>query len=668
MKGTQWPGMQRVVGSAISRAFSFVISLTIVISLLIVSLAGASPVSQTKSKKDSSKKDSSPRKKSGPSNKSKASSARRIASKSKSNLRTTAQSSPSSKQSKTQSSRRTSSRKKSVSKVTTKSPVSKLSPSKSSVTKPPVKKRPTLKPAPPFTLSKNELRLGVGDTQDIAISGITISPLGASVNRGPSATTPAILSGISTWGAVSSDPEQLEVQTTESGFVVHAKRPGEGYITVTVNGNTQRVNYWVKHYAAVFPESLLASVNGKPALPGAVRGAVEAALKQQTSFAPMASMKFTLDYVPNLGAGVVLNVPVRIRVTAPGTIERSGTVTVKVSNLGVPQMQEEALWYCNDPERVEKPGNLFAAYLEAGKSARMLYHHINVANQGMIVRTLVINDSDTPAQIFVTPGDSAPDIDPVGAGMRAGDMFFRGWMTGSAEVLTIPPKCSIPISFRKLSPQQLISGLCAIRSQSGAGKLLVRTDAFPGVEVEPRWRAALTSSTPWREVGAQLIRDWDRSPFVLSEHIYPNPFQREEVFYKVGARTSTVRLGQKAIGRADQGGRLDGNFGVTYVIDLNLSNPLDETTDVEVAFETSAGYSGGIFMVDDEYLMTPKMLPKKQARIAKFTLSPGANRKVRIQTLPLSGSSYPATLFIRPIAAGSSNDVIDLVRKKSDGR
>ena len=104
------------------------------------------------------------------------------------------------------------------------------------------------------------------------------------------------------------------------------------------------------------------------------------------------------------------------------------------------------------------------------------------------------------------------------------------------------------------------------------------------------------------------------------------------------------------------------------MIDLNLSNPLDETTEVEVAFETSAGYSGGIFMIDDEYLMTPKMLPKKQARIAKFTLSPGANRKVRIQTLPLSGSSYPATLFIRPIAAGSSNDLIDLVRKKSDGR
>jgi len=262
--------MQRVVGSAISRAFSFVISLTIVISLLIFSLAGASPVSQSKSKKDSSNKVSSPRKKSGPSKKSKGSSAQRTASNSKSNRRTIAQSSLTSKQSKTQSSRRTSSRKKAVLKVPTKSPVSKLSPSKSSVTKPLVTKQPTLKPVPPFTLSKNELRLGVGDTQDIAISGIAISPLGASVNRGPSATTPAILSGISTWGAVSSDPEQLEVQTTESGFVVHAKRPGEGYIAVTVNGNTQRVNYWVKHYAAIFPESLLASVNGKPALPGAV--------------------------------------------------------------------------------------------------------------------------------------------------------------------------------------------------------------------------------------------------------------------------------------------------------------------------------------------------------------------------------------------------------------
>lgn len=487
-----------------------------------------------------------------------------------------------------------------------------------------------------FRFSSNGLRLGVGQVQEVTISGG------------------------SGWRVTSSDPMQIEVQTTETGFVAKAKRPGEGFITASVNGTTKQINYVIKHFAAVFPEQLTATVNGRPALPGTVKGAVEAALKRQTSFAPLATMNYRIDYLPNLGSGMVLSVPVKIKITAPGTIEKSGTVTVKVTNLGVTQTKEEALWYCNDPEKVEKPGNLFAAELEPAKAVRMLYHHINEAGKGMIVRTLVMNESEEAAQIFVTPGDSAPDFDPVGAGMKAGDRFFRAQLTGSSEVITIPPKSSIPISFRRLAPRQVISGLCSMRHFSGTSKLLIRTDAFPSVEVEPRWKAAMASATPWREVGAQIIQPWDRLEYTLSDHIYPNPYQQEELNYKVGGRFATFRLGQKAIGRADQGGRLDGNFGVSYLIDLNVSNPLKEAATVEVAFETSAGYSGGIFLVDDSYLITPKMLPKVQARIAKVQLQPGESRRLKIQTLPLSGSSYPATLFVRPVLPNTK--VLNLVK------
>jgi hypothetical protein len=498
------------------------------------------------------------------------------------------------------------------------------------------KVRKVTPPKQEFRISKPVLRLGVGEVQEITISGG------------------------SDWRVTSSDPMQVEVRTTESGFIAKAKRPGEGFITTTLNGTTKQINYVIRHFAAVFPEQLTATVNGRPALPGTVKGAVEAALKRQTSFAPLATMNYSIDYLPNLGSGMVLSVPVKVKITAPGTIERTGIVTVKVTNLGVTQTQEEALWYCNDPEKVEKPGNLFAAELEPSRAVRMLYHHINEAGKGMIVRTLIMNDSDEPAQVFLTPGDSAPDFDPVGAGMKAGDRFFRAQQTGSSEVITIPPKSSLPISFRRLAPRQVISGLCSIRHFSGNEKLLIRTDAFPSVEVEPRWKAALSSSTPWREVGAQLIQPWDKLEYTLSDHIYPNPYQREELNYRVGDRFATFRLGQKAIGRADQGGRLDGNFGVSHLIELNVSNPLKETATVEVAFETSAGYSGGIFLVDDRYLVTPKMLPKVQARISKVQLRPGESRKIRIQTLPLSGSSYPATLFVRPVLQNSK--VLDLVK------
>jgi hypothetical protein len=161
-----------------------------------------------------------------------------------------------------------------------------------------------------------------------------------------------------------------------------------------------------------------------------------------------------------------------------------------------------------------------------------------------------------------------------------------------------------------------------------------------------------------------LIRDWDRGEYQISDHVYPNPFRTEEVNYKVGGRYSVIRLGQKAIARSDESGRLDGNFGVTYEIEANLSNPEDVAVDVELIFETSAGYSGGIFFVDDNYIMTPKLLPKKEARLAKYRMAPGATRKVRIRTLPLSGSSYPATIYIRALSGETSRDIVDVSAKR----
>jgi hypothetical protein len=495
----------------------------------------------------------------------------------------------------------------------------------------------------PLKVGKAEINVGRGDTADIPVTGKLAS--NAKVT--------------------SSDPEFMGIERTAWGFRAKALRPGTGFITVSSNGVVRQINFSIKPYAVQFPDQVVAYVNGRPAIPGTVKGAIESAIKLNAEFAPLADIDISYTTtMPSVGTGMTVSIPTKIRVSAPGTIERNGTLTVKVVNLGLPKDKDDTLWYCNDPERITKEQNLFAAFLNENSSARMLYHHINDTTQPVIVRTLILNESELPAKVLLIPGDSAPDRDPVGAGMRAGDMFFRASSLGSGEVITIPGKSSIPLSFRRLKPQEVISGLCSIRLIEGPEKLLVRADSFPPVEVEPRWRPALTSSTPWREVGAQQIRDWDRGEYRISDHLYPNPFRTEEVNYKVGGRHSVIRLGQKAIAREDEAGRLDGNFGVTYDIEANLSNPEDIPVDVEIVFETSAGYSGGIFYVDDNYIVTPKLLPKKEARLAKYRLTPGASRKVKIRTMPLSGSSYPATIFIRAVSPDSSRDIVDVSAKR----
>ncbi len=485
------------------------------------------------------------------------------------------------------------------------------------------------------------IHLGVGDS----------SPVGLSMDLGESKVT-------------SSDPLILEVTKTGSGLLARGLRPGAGFITIHSKSKVQQIDFSVKPYAAIIPAQITATVSGKPAIPGTISGSIEGSLKRQIRFAPLAKMSLTFLNVPSLGPGMSTNIPVKVSISAPGTILRSGTVTVRVNNVGLMPKNEDALWYCNDPERITKKENLFAQELDPEKSARLLYHHINDTSRTMVVRTLIINNSDDEVRVCLTPGDSAPTMDPVSAGLRAADVFLRAWISDSGEVITLPPHTCIPISCRKLKPKAVISGLCSIRHVGGNSKLLVRTDAFDLMDMEPRWNLTYNSSTPWREVGALAVRTWDNSEYMISEHVYPSPYRAETASFSVGGRFSVTRLGQKSILRQDSAGRLDGNFGVVYDIAATITNPQPVGADIELAFEPSAGYSGGIFFVDDRYVITPKILPKSEARIAKYHLAPGETRKLKIMTMPLSGSSYPATLFIRMVGSGSSSDIIDLTKNK----
>jgi hypothetical protein len=485
--------------------------------------------------------------------------------------------------------------------------------------------------------NSNAIRIGVGDTSTV---GIPVEFISAKIT--------------------SSDPMILELKRNGSVVVAKGLRPGAGFITIHSKSLVKQIDFSVKPYAATIPGQLTATVNGKPAISGTVMGSIESSLKRNLQFAPLARMDLKFGIVPAVGAGMTINIPVKVLITAPGTITKSGTITVRVNNLGLMSRSEDDLWYCNDPERITKKENLFAAELDPDHSARLLYHHINDSKKMMVVRTMLVNNSDQDVQICLTPGDSAPTMDPVGAGLRAGDLFLRAWVCDSGEVVTVPAKSCLPISCRKLRPKAVISGLCSIRYISGATKLLVRTDALGQDDLEPKWLALLHTPTPWRDAGTFPIRSWDTTDYLISEHIYPTPYRTETTDFSVGGRFAVVRLGQRSILRQDSAGRLDGNFGVVYDIAASLSNPQKVATDVEIAFEPSAGYSGGIFFVDDRYVITPKLKPKSEARIARYHLNPGETRKVKIVTMPLSGSSYPATLYIRVVGAGSSSDIIDV--------
>jgi hypothetical protein len=480
---------------------------------------------------------------------------------------------------------------------------------------------------PPLKFSVDFLRVPLGTTKNLSIVG----RLAAS----------SVLS--------STNEAVARVSQTETGFEVRCLGVGDAQVRA-VSGNSQRtLNVIVRPYAGAFPQDFVAEVTGDPAAASTVSGAVQGCVKTRLISLPTATCSFQSPQSGALGAGASRSYTVWVHLRAPEAFDSFGNVTVTVRNIGVANAPDSSLWYSNTPEAVRQVGPLFSASLKRGLPVRFLYHHIDMATQPLILRVEAINDSDQPAKISIVPGDSKPDVNPVRAGLTAAREYLKAWKSDSGEVLSIPPHSTLPISIRRISPKETVSGLCGLRLLEGPDELQVRADALPAFELSGSWYDASLSSTPWRETGAHPINDYDRAVTEPSQHIYPNPYMDERMDYSVGGRYGFLLVGQKPISGEDHTNNLDGNFGVIYKIKATLSNPTQVPTDVDLVFEASAGYMGGLFLVDGSLIQTPLLGPKSVARLERYHLGAGSTRTVEIVTLPVSGGSYPATLSLRPV-------------------
>lgn len=449
-----------------------------------------------------------------------------------------------------------------------------------------------------------------------------------------------------------SDESVAKVERKPGRLVVRAGSYGSATLTAIHGSEVVAVRVEVLPYAARLPQNVGALVTGTPANAATVAAAIETAVRTRLATVPGGDVKLVSTVPRAMRAGEAATFAARVRVTAPEAYPREGLVQVTVRNLGLALRNEAELWYCNNPENVKGPGALFNATLHADAPARVLYHHINDSYAGMFLEVALVNDSDLPARVVVIPGDSGPERNPVQAGIVAAEAFLRQWVDYSAEVLEIAPRSSMPLSLRRFGPQETVSGLASLRLlDGGPDTLLVRADARPPAYSDSRVVEALSSSTPWRVMGSRQLSLLESTLAPLTAHVYPHPFKEEEVLYKVGGRFGFVRIGQKPIASADQTKSLDGNFGVLYTINARFENPTETSTDVEMVFEASAGYSGALFVVNREVRRTPLLQAKQEFRVVRLRLEPGQAKDLQVLTMPLSGSSYPATLTVRPAGA-----------------
>jgi hypothetical protein len=481
----------------------------------------------------------------------------------------------------------------------------------------------------PLELDETSLTIPLGTSRGVAIRGTQASRVEVSTSAADVATAERAPGGV-------------RIRATGVGSASLLLRAGDTIRVLSVD---------VLPYAVTFPQALRVEVVGTPASGATVQGAIETALRTQLRKHPLAELSWSLPPVEAMGVGRTRAYQVRVRGRAPETFENVGNVDVIVRNLSLPAQEDDELWYCNYPEIVRNPRNLFAAHLRKETGARLLYHHVNGSQGPLLIRIQAVNNSSEPARVLLMPGDSRPNRDPVKAGLEAGAIYLRGWMHRSGEIVTIPPFSSMPIGFRRINPQETTSGLCTLRLLDGPDSLLVRTDALPALDLNNAWAEAERSPTPWRAVGFVPRNPIDAAPYELSKYVFPNPQRTERLAYSVGGRFGHVRIGQRPIAQEEHALNLDGNFGVIYRIQATLNNPTPNTADVELVFEASAGYSGALFLIDGAFQQAPLLMPKQETQIAKVSLPPGGSRTIQVTTIPLSGSSYPATLTARPVIA-----------------
>ncbi|MGC8863267.1 MAG: hypothetical protein ACP5R5_10900, partial [Armatimonadota bacterium] len=467
---------------------------------------------------------------------------------------------------------------------------------------------------PPIILSDRQVTVPLGESRVVVVSGAATGPISAKTDCAEVATcTPG----------------------TDGRYVrIFGRQVGQATVTIEVEGESAQLNVIVKKYAGALPGSAFAEVTGSPCPAGLVAYAASQAALRSVILEPGASARIERIEGADtpLGERMTRQIKVRVAITGPGYIDYSSTCLVETHNSSIPPDLPEKLFYSNNPERFTKYQELFAGRLEADKPIRILYHHQNAVGKSARLLVELVNASPTAAAFRVFRGVSAPLVDAVLVGYLAGAGFLKDQFYNASVIERVPARSRLILVSDVLANMETSSGILQVRQTSG-DPAYVRVAAVPP-EIEPS------------PVGA-VVPARDTVALQPSEHVYASPAKTIEAEYVVGKQWAFISIGRHAIGSYDAQRKLDGNYGVTYDIRVKVVNPTDRQKKVQVAFDPSAGLASGVFIIDGSIVSAKYARPPDEVVLRTYNLKRGEVRSMRILTLPLAGSNYPANLVVR---------------------
>lgn len=468
--------------------------------------------------------------------------------------------------------------------------------------------------------------------------------------------------------ATTADNSVATVARVSGGFEIEGVDEGETVVRISAGGTTVTVKVVVGPATVSAVTAVLSTEPVKPILPKVTPSVVVAPTLTAEAIGSPASaesvrraaaavaLRWAADQgnggaevlrvsAQPLPAGRSQMVKVFLNISTSNDQTQDLPVTVRVYNPGLNLAKETTLWFCNSPERVVDENLLFQQSLKPSDPVRMLFHHVNGARRALAMQVIAYNLSAQPAQLILVKGEGEPALNPTKVGMEAGTAFLHRWLNRESEQIEIPPRTAVPLSLNYLSPGQTGSGLVYLALRDGgASRVVVRAETVEPSSIASAWRiasfeaAALYAPVPFEK---------NPEPSEPKGEVFASPFRENLAQYEVGGKQAFSRIGQVPINSVSGDGGLSGNFGVIYTVQVKLSNPTTKPEQVEIVHEASAGYSGVVYALNGKVIEPQLIQTKAEFLLTRVKLEPGEKRDLTIQTLPLSGSHYPATLIVR---------------------
>jgi hypothetical protein len=444
---------------------------------------------------------------------------------------------------------------------------------------------------------------------------------------------------------VKANTKAFDIERQVGRIVIHPKDFGTGAITIRAAGMLHTVYCSVLKTAPPAPELAEAFVLGDPALRPTVEAAAQMAARRGLFAGDGITRGIQEGRLGVLVPGQRREIDTTVFTSGSQYISSESKASIHVNNIGLADIDDGRLLYSNEPENVRTAGPLYAALLATGSSDRLMVHHRNTTGRTLyMVGALEWRGSEL-IQVQVVSGEASVDQNPTLAGYETADAFFRMRINRAGSILPLSPTTAMPIFIQEIAPGDTFSWIGSVKClQEPNGQMQLTVKAVHDVPY-PSWKPAGQASTPWaRSLPARIDGFFNDT---ATTEIYTKPEFLHEFAYEVGGQFAFIRLGDEPHTSLNGAVPLQGAFGVNQKAVGTIHNPTDKEVQIDVIFEASAGYTGCLFILNEQYYAARILQPRDKRLLMRKTLNPGQTLPISIDTIPLGGSSYPATITIR---------------------